>query len=827
MTRFYRRAAIAALLASSTLGGTAAFAQSQPAEAGSDTDIVVTAQKREENLQNVPISIQALSTKKLDELNLSNVEQFTKVLPSVSIQSVQPGNSIVYMRGVASGGDGNHSGSLPSVGVYLDEQPVTTIGGTLDVHIYDVARIESLSGPQGTLYGASSEAGTIRIITNKPNLTKWEGRVDGELNSVAHGSAGGKIEGMINAPLTTNMALRVVGFYQRNGGYIDNVAATRSFINSVTVNNQPFVKNNYNDTELWGGRAALKIDLNDTWTATPTVQYQDERSHGVYAFDPSVGDLKVEHFYPEYRRDRYVQGALTIEGKVGNWDLTYAGAYLDRKDYQVSDYTDYAEAYDQIYASVGGIAGYLYIHDKNGNPIDPRQYVIGQDHFKKMSQELRVSSPQSDRLRITAGLFFQRQSNAIDQDYRVPNLGPDVSVNGQPGTLWLTRQHRVDRDYAVFGEAAFDILPKLTLTAGGRAFMYRNTLIGFFGFGRNPGNNYTDTPYNAVGSSGTGVVRCFATDGLRLRGLDDTTSADDSQTRVLLPGVVPNTPCTDLGQYETGKGVVPIRAVGSGFTHKLNLTWKPTDHVMIYGTWSRGFRPGGINRRTDVPAYNPDYLTNYELGAKLTLFDGKAHLNGAIYQQNWDSFQFSFLGPNSFTIILNGPNARIRGAELDGNIRLGGLQLSAAGSYTDAKTLENLCAQADPTFTCASSSITAPAGTQLPVTPKFKVSGSARYTAKVGSGEAYGQLLVAHQSSAPSAIRSADEAILGRLHQYTTGDAALGYTWSRFMAEIFVSNLWDERGEVSKFNECGACSQRYYIYPVTPRTIGVRVGAKF
>ena len=134
------------------------------------TEIIITATKREENLQNVPISVQVLGTRKLDQLNISNFEEYTKQLPSVSYQtSAQPGFTVVYMRGVATGGDGNHSGSLPSVGTYLDEQPVTTIGGTLDVHIYDIARIESLAGPQGTLYGASSEAGTIRIITNKPD----------------------------------------------------------------------------------------------------------------------------------------------------------------------------------------------------------------------------------------------------------------------------------------------------------------------------------------------------------------------------------------------------------------------------------------------------------------------------------------------------------------------------------------------------------------------------------------------------------------------------------------------------------------------------------
>src|SRR3954454_18996935 len=187
--------------------------QAQTAQGVADqSEIIITATKREENLQNVPISVQVLGNRKLDQLNISNFEQYTKQLPSVTFQNFgAPGFTVVYMRGVATGGDGNHSGSLPSVGSYLDEQPITTIGGTLDVHIYDVARIESLAGPQGTLYGASSEAGTIRIITNKPELGKTYGRVDGELNTVTQGGTGGKAEGMINLPLGKSMALRLVG----------------------------------------------------------------------------------------------------------------------------------------------------------------------------------------------------------------------------------------------------------------------------------------------------------------------------------------------------------------------------------------------------------------------------------------------------------------------------------------------------------------------------------------------------------------------------------------------------------------------------------------
>src|SRR5436305_6781433 len=196
-----------------------------------ETEIIITATKREENMQNVPISVQAIGTRRLDQLNISNFEQFTKQLPSVTFLTAQPGQTTVYMRGISaagSGAEGNHSGPLPQVGMYLDEQPITTIGGTLDVHIYDIARIESLAGPQGTLYGASSEAGTIRIITNKPELGVTTGRIDVEGNLVAHGGAGGKIEGMINVPIASRIALRGVAFYQHDPGYIDNLAPSRT-----------------------------------------------------------------------------------------------------------------------------------------------------------------------------------------------------------------------------------------------------------------------------------------------------------------------------------------------------------------------------------------------------------------------------------------------------------------------------------------------------------------------------------------------------------------------------------------------------------------------
>jgi outer membrane receptor protein involved in Fe transport len=656
---------------------------------------------------------------------------------------------------------------------------------------------------------------------------------------------------MVNIPLSPMAALRVVGFYEKDAGFIDNVPGVRNFLpqpGGITVNNSQFVKKNYNDTEIAGGRALLKVDLDDNWTVTPGVMYQDTRSHGSYGYDTSLPDLQVQHFLPEYRRDIFAQASLTIEGKIGSWDLTYAGAYLDRKTYSSSDYTDYAEAYDSLYSGSGGLAGYFYYQDNAGNQIRPLQQVYGQDHFKKMSHELRIASPTSAPLRFVGGLFYQRQTNLIHQDYQVAGLADLLSVNGKPGTLWLTQQYRVDKDYAAFGELSYDILPTLTATAGGRYFKYDNSLIGFFGFGRNP--DYLtgpdgkavpgSPPPNAAGSSRTGVAGCYTTSGLRLRDAQQAGQADTT----LLPPAVGGSPCTNLGEFANG-GIVPTRAKGDGGTYRFNLTWKPDRDVTAYATVSRGFRPGGINRRADVPAYKPDYLTNYELGLKTTLLDGLLRFNVAIYQQNWKNFQFSYLGANSFTEIHNGPDARIRGVEFDANVVKGGLSLNFGGAYTDAKTRKNLCLGDDPTYQCKGTlpddrpdGVSAKAGTRLPITPQWKLVSTLRYTTPVGAAKVYGQVNATYQSSAAADIRSLTylggttvtsnpAATLGRINAFTQFNLALGSEWDKYSLELFATNVFDKRGDLARFAQCGSCVQRTYVVPNQPRTIGIRAGAKF
>lgn len=215
--------------------------QSKDKEARTLSTVTVTAQKREENLQKVPISIQVLGSQQLEQQNVADFADYAKLIPSLSYGTAGggvfsgPGFVQVYMRGVASGGDGNHSGSQPSVGMYLDEQPITTNQGALDIHMYDIERVEALAGPQGTLYGASSQSGTVRIITKKPDPTHYSAGYSVEANSITGGGFGHVLEGFVNIPVNDHAAVRLVGWQKHDAGYVDNVLGTRTYPTSGIV----------------------------------------------------------------------------------------------------------------------------------------------------------------------------------------------------------------------------------------------------------------------------------------------------------------------------------------------------------------------------------------------------------------------------------------------------------------------------------------------------------------------------------------------------------------------------------------------------------------
>lgn len=800
-----------AFLLGSTILCTSGTALAQQNNTDDDRDIVVTASKREENLQDVPLAITAIGNERLQELQVKEFQDVVKFLPSVTIQTLAPGFSQVYFRGVASGENANHSTSLPTVGTYLDEMPITTIQGALDIHTYDFARVEALAGPQGTLYGASSMAGTIKLVTNKPDTSSTYGSAGLELNSVSHGGIGGVAEGFINARISDRAALRLVGWYRHDAGYIDNIAGSRTYPilqhvgddlvdlpgDDITQTNADLVEKDYNTVDTYGARLALGIELDDDWTIRPTLMGQIQKADGSFAQERSSAvtrSLQTVQYNPERSDDKWIQAALTIEGKIGNWDLTVTGGHLRRKTLTDSDYSDYAYFYD----AVVGSASYLY--DNAGDQISPNQYIKGIDRYRRNFGEIRVASPADARIRFIGGLFYQRQSHNIEQHYIIDNLSDDLEVPTTVDNIWLTKQQRVDRDYAAFGELSFDITDKLTLTGGGRLYKFDNSLVGFFGYS-NPG--FSSNP----------VYACQG------------------------PAVVDGSPCTNLDK----------RTKKTDFIHKLNLTYKFTDDVMMYATWSRGFRPGGINRRGSLPPYGSDTLDNYELGWKTSF--GPVRFNGAVYQEDWKNIQLSFLGANGLSEVRNAGIARIRGIEADLSYRSGGFSLGVGGSYNDATIRRDFCAIANPQFDCSvpfsddgddsnDNSLLAPSGSRLPVTAKFKGNAVARYEFPIGGMDGHVQFAVNHIGKRRSDLRTLENDIVGDFKAYTTADVSVGVKGEGWGAELFATNLFDSRGVINSAVQCGetVCGDAdgvtanggvFYDNVIRPRLIGIKVSKDF
>ncbi|MEO7814923.1 MAG: TonB-dependent receptor [Sphingomicrobium sp.] len=797
-----KRATYATLIGTTMLAGAQSALAQSPAVVPPQDDtkeIVVTAQKRSESIQKVPISLQALTTATLEQHQVQSFDDYVKLLPSVSFQTLGPSQSQLYFRGISTGGDGLQSGPLPTAGVYIDEVPVTTIANTPDIHVYDIARVEALSGPQGTLYGASSLAGTLRLITNKPNTNRVEAGYDLELNKFGKGDFGGVAEGFVNIPISHNAAIRLVGFYEKEGGYIDNTFANRTYqrpntasgivdedgnpvaTNSpLTINNSKFVKKDFNDVETYGGRAALKIDLDDNWTVTPAIIYQHQKADGTFLYDPRAGDLEVHDFTPDHNSDQFYLASMTVQGKISDWDVTYAGSQFGRTGDNTQDYSYFNVAYDTY-------TDYNYYKDSLGNDIDPTQTFHAHDRFTKMSHELRFNSSSANRFRVTAGLFYQRQTNKHVADYILPGLSSAVNPFsppvGEPNDVYYTNIHRVDRDYAAFGEASYDILPHLTATIGIRGFIARNSLDGFSG-----GAGALDRQITLFGCTGTTAQEC---------------------------------PNIDKKYKESGE------------THKVNLTWQIDRDRMVYATYSTGFRPGGNNRDAfannqlqSFPAFKSDRISNKEIGWKTSWLDRTLRINGALFWEDWSKIQYSQPGILGIYYTVNAGTARSRGIESDINwIIQHRLTLSASGTYVDAKLTKAFVgtdADGNPV-------VLAPKGTRLPVQPRFKIAATARYDFDVGPRPAFVQGTVNHQGGTTSYLTTAGEAALGPTRQFTTFDFSAGISFNKLKVQAFIQNAFDKRGILSKNSVCtpGICGADARLYPIKPQLFGIKVGQRF
>ncbi len=768
-------------------------------------EVIVTAQKREQNLQDVAVSIQVLGNQQLENLNVRSFEDFIDFMPTVSYTAQGgpggPGFGQVYMRGIASGGDGNHSASMPSVGYYLDEQPVTTINQVLDIHMYDIARVETLAGPQGTLYGQGSQSGTIRIITNKPEMGVSLGGYDVELNTVKSGDIGYNLNGFWNIPLGERAAIRLVAWHKEIGGFIDQVPTSMHFPGPQphTVDNSDFVRKDANEVTTSGLRAALKIDLNDNWSLTPGIMAQNSDHEGYFEHNPEFfGDLKTGRFWPATGEDDWYQASLTLDGTIGDINVVYAGAYLDRDQNYQYDYTSYTQYLAYYYQNYYGYDAFCIYYTDSGDCSVGTQYVDAQNAFTRQSHELRFQSAADKRLRWTGGLFYQTQKHDFDLQYTVPDSAVATSVVEGGHVVWQTKQVREDEDFAIFGELTFDFTDKLSGTVGARYFEYENSLYGFNGFLRHCTGQYIDGEFVTIPADEGGEIQypCFDT-----RILDDVAEGDD-------------------------------------WAFKGNLEYRIDDDKMVYLTYSEGFRAGGVNRARveGIPKYGPDFVTNYEFGWKTTLADGAIRFNGAIYLLDWDDFQFGFLdfAVSNLTIVQNVGNSQTKGVEWDLTWAMNDNNtLSFGGSYNDAELKTGFWR--DQEDEDAGLPANAPKGTPMPYVPKWQMSGIWRSNFDVASMPGFFQAAVAYTGSRWNDLDTLNVPARQKMDSYTLVNLSAGIEKENWTLSFFINNLFDERAQID-IEDPGYGNPLVLQRPPghkwtqatnRPRSFGIRFGQRF
>ena len=809
-------------------------------------EVVVTARKKTESLQDVPLSVSALRESALDEKGISVFEDYLLQLPSVTAGGSGPGTSTIYIRGLASTTPNlttaGVAGLAPNVSFYLDEQPLAQPGRNLDVYAADMARIEVLAGPQGTLFGASSQAGVVRMITNKPVIGETSGNVEVESRFMPDGDSGAKVELVGNMPIGESTAARLVAYRDKKGGYIDQVAGTLDVSqsarfrpagtirqNGLPVNSSrggfqagvdlsgatlnkagAIIKDDANELTYEGFRASVAHEINESWDALFTVAQQTIEADGVFFVDPTLGDLEIQRYTEDKIEDEYDNMSLTLEGSIGDLEVVYAGAYTDRTTDQMVDYTDYlfVGQYLPYY-----ICDYYVTYTSNapgnvptGTCGAPNLLVDSTTNLEVTSHEFRINADLSDTTSLTAGVFISdteltelnlfNYPTSVENDityaanYPLTNTSATGSINNaSPGwysagpfsepVIFFNDIRRTDEQRGVFGELSFATSDTTELSIGARWY---DIEVDFEGSANSSfGNGFGNTDQQKYGSNLS-------------------------------------------AQYAPGNSNgYPDKAETDGVIGKVTYSWKPNDDSMYYLTWSEGFRPGLLNRpagRTNsdgsytIPAaIDSDEITNYEFGWKSVLQDGQLRFNGSLFFVDVSGLQSTIFDPSIVNLFFsdNAADAEIKGVEGDFIYYTEtGLILSGAFSLLDTEITKSLIPTGDIIV-----------GQELAFAPGFQGNISARKEWDLEAGNTgYWQAQFTMSDKSYSDIMAPNRA---EQDSYNLLNLRAGITNDDWFAEVYVDNATDERAEIS--NTFVFDRQRVAI--IRPLTVGLRYKLKF
>ncbi len=890
-----------AIIAFAVMGaGAPAFAQdaaSGEEEAGGVRDIVVTATRRSEAANKIPVAIQALGGDTLSDLNITKLDKLVENLPNVRTASRGPGASSIFIRGLSTDSPGlqvaGTAGAQPTVALYVNDAPASLVGRNLDIYAVDLQRVEVLAGPQGTLFGASAMGGALRYITNKPDLSKVSAGFNASYSMTRGGEDSVAGDAFLNLPIVEDrIGLRVVIYADSQGGYIDNVAskfqmpfdartgqagriptgnpllvmralqacgASATLVGGVPscgtsggaylynaptrqeINNDAFVEDNYNDAVYRGGRAALTFKVSDDWSVDVMHMRQQLDTDGVFDYEPAVGDLKVTKFDKNTLDDRADVTTWALNGRFGMLDFIYTGSYLNHKAEQYADYSGYSNIglYVPYYECDRGVYYTSQAATQGNTCYTPNKSYKVLNKTKRWTHEARITTPAENRLRGTLGVFYDDNKLTDNTDWsylqpaagfiyrRAANPGPTAFPTdpNNPGVRdlkvgFFNDVKRRDKQFAVYGEASFDIVPeKLTVTGGFRYYDERASI-----------NGSSQTSFDGVSrgifNPATGTYTASVT--------PPTTYGISANLNQLYADASP-------AKYD-------------GVLWKANLTYKFADSL-VYATYSDGFRPGGFNRRPcRVPSaicptnadfvrlgtYVPDKVANYEIGGKFSLLNRRLQVNLAAYQINWSDVQMTVFDQNisNQTFTTNLIDAKVKGVEGDITWRATSeLTFNGAFSYNDT-SVEKLL---------RNTQVLRPVGSPLALSPKFQFNIRMNYAWEMDSGvrpfinlslrnvgSSWSDVIdnVDIRYSGPTVVyngvtvRSGDVIaplpVAQKMDGYTTISGSIGASKDEWRVELFVDNLTDERAQL--YTSANDGERRVTVN--RPRTIGLRIGYK-
>ncbi len=859
----FKKRQICTAIAIASLGANPAIAEIE--------EIVVTATKHAASTQDIPVAVAAINETTLDNLGVANFSDYLLQLPGVTAGGSGPGQNTIYIRGVASTTPNlttaGVAGLAPNVALYLDEQPLAQPGRNLDVYAADFSRIEVLSGPQGTLFGASSQAGTVRLITNKPDFGGTYASVKFGTGFTHDGDMSNNVEGMINVGVSDSLVIRGVVYVDHQGGYIDNVAGTQdasesarfrpagtmrangvpvsaaragfqstadlSNVTSIKADNSSRTEENFNQTTYAGGRISALWDINADWNLTVAHTRQDIDADGVFFADPDLGDLEIQRYDDDSLADNFHNTNWTLEGRLASLEVVYTGAYTERETDQRVDYADYMFVGQYLpYYICDGSVSYPGAAAPAGTCQAPNLFVKSHTETEVVSHEIRFSTDQTRSLRATFGVFYSDLTLQERNDFTYPGStlidGYGVQTGFSPnypfttgytsepgpfpaGVIFRNDIERTDEQLGYFGEATLDINQQLAVTVGAR---YYDIEVDFDGSANSSFCNLFQPDVNAFG---TDISDLYNGDGqVTFHG---SCSAGDhlTYTNATVDGSTPSAVVAALK--------APDSAQTDGVIGKVSLTWRPTDNYLLYATWSEGFRPGLLNRpggasnaagTFTVPfALDTDDVTNMELGWKTDLFDYTVRFNGSLFRIDIENLQTTIFDPSITNLFFsdNAADAEVTGVEGDFiwmPASASGLTVHGAFSWLDTKITRVITPTSDVIR-----------GDELAFAPGFQANLRARYEWPLASGmTAHVMPHLAYSANSYSDIITINR---DKIDGWVMFGLTAGVRTDDWSAELYVDNLTDERAEISR----SFVYDRERVTYARPRTVGVRVAYDF